>query len=1029
MFDIFIKRPVLASVISLLILFVGLRALMMLPLRQYPEVTNTVITVTTVFPGADADLIQGFVTQPLQQAIATAEGLDYISSRSLAGMSEIKAYVRLNTDPNVAMTEVMSKVSEVRSLLPRGINDPVSKKATGQTFASAYLAFSSDQLSQQQITDYVSRVVQPKLSAIPGVANPELLGGQKFSMRIWLDPEKMAQFDLSPNDIRSALTRNSYTAAAGSTKGTFDVISTRVDTDLKTVDEFKQLAIRNVGTRVVRIDDVATVALGPENDDSSVFAAGKPAVFMGIHTTPDANPLTVVKQMREVTLPEIRTQLPAGLTAKIAYDSTIFIGAAISEVAKTLLEASVVVMVVIYLFMGSLRSVIIPVLTVPLSLVGVSIFLLALGFSINLLTLLAMVLAIGLVVDDAIVVVENIHRHIEEGLSPFHAALVGTREIAGPVISMTITLAAVYAPIAFMGGLTGALFKEFALTLAGAVIISGFVALTLSPMLSSKLLRHEGDKKGIAARIDRVFGWIRRRYERSLTAGLQDRTATVLFALVVMASLPFLFKVIPTELAPQEDQGVMFVAFDGPSSANADFMRIFTHEIDQKLRNGFPEIADTFLIAGMGAPNKGFGGAVLTPWGERPRSTKILQPELLNVVGEVSGVKPNVFQPAPLPGVDGLPVQFVISSIADYRQLEELQAEIVKRASMTGLFPYIDADLKYESPSTRILIDRDKAAAYGVAMQDIGDALGLMTGGNYVNLVNLQGRSYQVIPQVPREYRLDPDQLGRFHVQTKLGKAIPLSSLVSFDHSVDPVSLNQFNQLNSVTIQAFPMPGTTLGQALATLEGIAKEVLPPQGYTYDFAGQSRQYVQEGNALVMTFVFALIIIFLVLAAWFESFRDPLVIMISVPLSICGALIPLAVGVATMNIYTQVGLVTLIGLITKHGILICEVAREQQEQHGLSRAQAVKVAASLRLRPILMTTAAMVSGLFPLLLASGAGAASRFSIAVVIVSGMSIGTLFTLFVLPVVYTFLASKRTLKKKDEDIKVAYTPSPANVH
>jgi len=1005
MFDIFIKRPVLASVLSLLILFLGLRAVFMLQVRQYPEMQNTVITITTSYPGADADLIQGFITQPLQKAVATAEGLDYLTSRSFQGISEIKAYVRLNQNPEAAMTEVMSKVNEVRSVLPKGINDPVLKKETGQTFASAYLSFSSDHMTPQQITDYVFRVVQPKLAAVAGVANPEIFGAQKFSMRVWLDPEKLAQYGLSADDVRSALTSNHYTSAAGSTKGQVDVISTQASTDLRSVDEFRQLVIRHDGPRLIRLQDVAEVKLGAENDDTAVFHNGNPAIFVGIYTTPEANPLTVIKQIREDTLPEIIHQLPPGLSAQIAYDSTIFIGASIDEVIKTIAEAAIIVMVVIYLFMGNLRSVAIPVVTVPLSLIGVCLLLLALGFSINLLTLLAMVLAIGLVVDDAIVVVENVHRHIEEGKSPVEAALTGTREIAGPVISMTITLAAVYAPIAFMGGLTGALFKEFALTLAGSVIVSGIIALTLSPMMSSRILKHEEDKSGLAARIDAAFDRVRKTYERWLSATLNDRPSALIFALIVMISLPFLFLSVPTELAPEEDQGVVFTAFNGPAAANTDFMTAFAHEIDGKLRQ-FPETQDVFLISGMGTVNQGFGGAVLKAWDQRKRQAKQLTADIQLTLNTVSGVMASVFPPPALPGIDGLPVQFVISGIADYGQLQEIQAEMLKRVRGSGLFAFVDSDLKYESPQTKVLIDRDKAAAYGISMQQIGDALATMTGGNYVNLINLQGRSYQVIPQVSRQFRLDPQQLGRFYLRTGNGQSLPLSSLVSLDHVVQPVSLNQFNQLNSITIGAFPMPGITLGQALEHLKTTADQVLP-QEFSVDYGGQSRQYMQEGDALALTFAFALVIIFLVLAAQFESFRDPLVIMVSVPLSICGALIPLALGVASMNIYTQVGLVTLIGLITKHGILICEVAREQQER-GLDRLQAVKIAAGLRLRPILMTTAAMVAGLIPLLFASGAGAASRFSIAVVIVAGMSIGTLFTLFVLPVIYTLIAARR---------------------
>jgi len=1006
MFDIFIKRPVLAMVVSLLILFIGLRALTSLPVRQYPAMTNTVITITTTFPGADSELIQGFVTQPIQKAVATAEGIDYLTSRSLPGTSMIKAYIRLNEDPEAAMTEVMSKANEVRTLLPRGINDPVIKKETGQSFASAYLDFSSDRLSQQQITDYVMRVVQPKLSAVPGVANPELYGGQKFSIRVWIDPEKLAQYDLGTDELRNALTSNNYTSAAGSTKGSFDVVSTQASTDLRSVEEFRQMVIKHDGTQLVRLGDVAKVELGPESEDMSVFANGSRAVFLGVFTTPEANPLTVIRQIRTQTLPELAEQLPTGLTARISYDSTLFIEAAIREVATTIAEAALIVMVVIFFFMGSLRSVAIPVVTVPLSLVGVAIFLLALGFSINLLTLLAMVLAIGLVVDDAIVVVENVHRHIEEGKNPIEAALVGTREIAGPVISMTITLAAVYAPIAFMGGLTGTLFKEFALTLAGAVVVSGVIALTLSPMMCSRILRHDSNKGGLPALIDRTFDKVRNRYERWLSASLDDRPTTLVFALIVLGCLPFLFLAVPAELAPEEDQGVVFTSYHGPASANIDYMDVFSSEINQKVHE-FPETENTFLINGMDGASSGFGGMVLTGWDQRTRAAKTLTAAYQKSLNTVSGVKASVFPPPPLPGVDGLPVEFVISSTTTYPQLNALQEEMIRRAQAAGMFAFVDSDLKYESPQTKVVIDRDKAAAYGISMQQIGDALATMTGGNYINLVNLQGRSYQVIPQVPREFRLDPSQMGRFHIRGTGDTVIPLSSLVTLRQEVQPVSLNQFNQLNSISITAFPMPGATLGDSLALLRNIAADVLPNDA-AIDYGGQSRQFIQEGNALVMTFVFALIIIFLVLAAQFESFRDPLVIMVSVPMSICGALIPLALGVASMNIYTQIGLVTLIGLITKHGILICEVAREQQIHHGLDRKEAVKVAAGMRLRPILMTTAAMVTGLLPLLFASGAGAESRFSIALVIVAGMSIGTLFTLFVLPVIYTLIATQR---------------------
>jgi multidrug efflux pump len=968
--------------------------------------SNTVITVTTTYPGADADLMQGFVTDPIQKAVSTSKGIDYLTSSSALGVSEVKVFVRLNENPGDAMTEVMSKVNEVRSLLPRGINDPVIKKTTGEAFAAMYLAFSSTKHSPQQITDYVSRTVQPKLATVPGVANPEILGGQKFSMRVWLDPSKLAQYDISPSDVKTALSSNSFLSAAGSSKGGFDMVGTQARTDLKNVDEFKNLVIRGEGAKLVRLSDIANVELGPEYEDASVYVNGKKAVFIGVNLQPGSNPLDAIKGVREI-LPSIGRELPEGMEQEIAYDSTIFIRSAIWEVVKTLIEATIIVIGVIFVFMGSVRAVAIPVVTVPLSLVGAALFMLALGYSINLLTLLAMVLAIGLVVDDAIVVVENVHRHIEEGLSPFEAALQGTREISGPVIAMTLTLAAVYAPIAFMGGLTGTLFKEFALTLAGSVIVSGIIALTLSPMMCSKILKHDPNAHGLAAKIDRIFGRVQDFYARMLAGTMKDRSVTIVFACLVLLSLWPLYKAVPTELAPEEDKGAVMVAYQGPASANLDYMETFSRELDKVLASP-AEAGSVFTINGFPSRNGGFAASILKPWDERKRGQKELVPVIQQGINGISGIKGSAFGLPPLPGSDGLPVQFVITSTANWRTLAEATRALFEKGQASGLFAYIDLDLKVESPQTIVEIDRDKAGAFGVTMQAIGEALATMTGGNYVNLINMDGRSYQVIPQVSRDFRADPASLGRFYVKTAGGDVAPLSNFVVFKHDVRPVNLAQFNQMNSVTLQAFPMPGVALGTALDFLNNAAKDILP-KDMSIDYAGQSRQYYQEGSALVMTFFFALIVIFLVLAAQFESFRDPFVILVAVPLSICGALIPLAIGVTSMNIYTQVGLVTLIGLISKHGILICEVAKEKQLHEGMNRSQAVQAAALLRLRPILMTTAAMVVGLLPLLIASGAGAASRLSIAIVIVSGMTIGTLFTLFVLPVIYSFVAAERS--------------------
>ncbi|MET1026958.1 MAG: efflux RND transporter permease subunit, partial [Dongiaceae bacterium] len=882
MFDIFIKRPVLAIVVSLLILLLGMKALSSLQIRQFPELFNTVITVTTTYPGADADLMQGFITDPIQKSVATADGVDYLTSRSAFGVSVIEVHIRLNEDPNKAMTEVISKVNETRSLLPRGINDPVIEKSTGADYDVMYLAFSSTVMTPSQITDYMMRVIQPNLSTVAGVANPEILGGQKFAMRIWLDPVKMAQFNLSSDDIRLALEANNIQATAGSVKGVFDVVGTTARTDLRDEEGFRDLVVKNDRMRLTRLRDVATIALGPESSDSSVYVNGDKAVFIGIKTTPTANPLTVVNDVRAM-LPKLESDLPPNMKLTIAYDQTTFVRAAIEEVLTTIVEAAVIVMVVIFLFMGSFRSVLIPLVTIPLSLIGVCLFLMMLGFSINLLTLLAMVLAIGLVVDDAIVVVENVHRHIEEGRTPFDAAIVGTREIATPVISMTITLAAVYAPIAFMTGLTGALFKEFALTLAGAVVVSGVIALTLSPMMCSKVLRHNDDKKGLAGRLDALFERVQRIYLRWLDASLHDRLATVIFALIVSASLYFLFKAIPNELAPEEDQGYALVVYNGPSDANIDYMNRFAADMTNDF-GGIKELLSFFTINGTGNVNDGIAFAVFKPWEERDRSQKQIITDMTAKFTGVTGLSGGVFGDSPLPGTTGVPVQFAITTTADYRSLNEVAQRLKEKAQQSGLFIYADLDLKYEKPQTIVEIDRDKAAAYGVRMQDIASTLSVLTGGDYINLMNLYNRSYQVIPQVARIDRLDPDKLGQFYVKTIEGKAIPLSSLVTLREEVQPVNLNQFNQQNAATLSGVPMPGVTMGTIIDFLQKASQEILP-EGFSYDYAGQSRQYIQEGTALYVTFGFALAIIFLVLAAQFESLRDPLVVLISVPLSIC------------------------------------------------------------------------------------------------------------------------------------------------
>jgi len=1000
--DLFIRRPVLALVVSLLILLIGLNCMLGLQIRQYPRLFNTTITVTTIYPGASPDLIQGFITTPIEQAVATAEGIDYLTSNSIQGTSTVTAYIRLNYDPSQALTDVMAKVQQVKYLMPPQAQDPVILKSTGQTTAVMYIGFASAELQSAAISDYLTRVVQPLLSTVDGVASADILGGQTFAMRLWLDPAQMAARGISASDVAAAIRANNYQSAPGQAKGFFTVTNIAAGTGLVDVDQFKRMVVKSAGGALVRMEDIARVDLGAQSWNSSVMMNGQHAVFIGVQATPTGNPLSLVSGVRAL-LPEIQRNLPPSVKMQVAYDSTRFIQASIDEVQYSLGQAVVIVVVVIFLFLGSFRAVLIPVVTIPLSLIGAGIIMAALGFSLNLLTLLAMVLAIGLVVDDAIVVLENVYRHIEEGKSAPQAALIGAREIAGPVISMTLTLAAVYTPIGFLGGVTGTLFREFAFTLAGAVIISGVVAVTLSPMMCSLLLTRTSAQGRFARLIDRSFSRLADAYGRRLQRSLDYRPVTALFAVAVFAVLVFMYVNTKKELAPEEDQGVLFALTKAPQYANLDYSDAYGEALDKSFTT-IPEADLRFVVNGRFGPNQGIAGVILKPWGERSRGAAQLKQVLQQKVSAVEGLNAFVFSLPPLPAsIGGLPVQMVVASTGDFVSIFQAMEKIKGAARKSGLFMVVDSDLAFNQPTIEVAIDRSKANDLGITMQAIGDTLALMVGENYVNRFNLGGRSYQVIPQVPRVDRLSQETLTRYYVTSAGGQQVPLSNLVTVKTTTAPNALTRYNQLNSATFQAVPMPGVAMGQAVDFLEAQAASL--PAGFSHDYLSDARQYVREGNQLVVTFVFALIVIFLVLAAQFESLRDPLVILVSVPMSMFGALLPLFLGLATMNIYTQVGLVTLIGLISKHGILMVEFANQLQLGEGLDRRRAIERAARVRLRPILMTTAAMVVGLVPLLTASGAGAASRFSIGVVVVAGMSVGTLFTLFVLPAVYTVLA------------------------
>ncbi|TKF23591.1 multidrug efflux RND transporter permease subunit [Vibrio genomosp. F6] len=1029
--DVFIKRPVLAVSISFLIALLGLQAIFKMQVREYPEMTNTVVTVSTGYYGASADLIQGFITQPLEQAVAQADNIDYMTSSSVLGKSTITVNMKLNTDPNAALSDILAKTNSVRSQLPKEAEDPTVTMSTGSTTAVLYIGFTSDELVSSQITDYLERVINPQLFTVNGVSKVDLYGGMKYALRIWLDPAKMAAVDLTATDVMSVLNSNNYQSATGQATGEFVLYNGSADTQVSNTEELENLVVKSSKAEVIRLADIAKVSLEKSHDVYRASANGKEAVVAAINAAPSANPINIAADVLDL-LPQLEKNLPSNISMNVMYDSTIAINESIQEVIKTIVEAALIVLIVITLFLGSFRAVLIPIITIPLSLIGVAMVMQAMGFSWNLMTLLAMVLAIGLVVDDAIVVLENVDRHIKLGESPFRAAIIGTREIAVPVIAMTLTLGAVYAPIAMMGGITGSLFKEFALTLAGSVFVSGIVALTLSPMMCSKMLKAHAEPSKFEQKVHYVLDGMTNRYERMLGAVMQHRPVFIGFAVIVFATLPMLFKFIPSELAPSEDKGVIMLMGTAPSNANLDFMQNTMDDVNEIL-SAQPEVAYAQVFTGVPSANQAFGIASMLPWSEREASQAEVAGRVGQLVKEIPGMSVTAFQMPELPGAgSGLPIQFVITTPNSFESLFQITTDILTEVSSSPLFVYSNLDLNYDSATMKINIDKDKAGVYGVTMQDIGITLGTMMSDGYVNRIDLNGRSYEVIPQVERKYRLNPESMKNYYVRAADGKAIPLGSLISIDVVAEPRSLPHFNQLNSATIGAVPGSTTAMGDAIAWFENTAETKLP-SGYSHDYMGEARQYVTEGSALYATFGLALAIIFLVLAIQFESLKDPLVIMVSVPLAICGALIALAWGAATMNIYSQVGLITLVGLITKHGILICEVAKEEQLHHHKNRIEAVMEAAKVRLRPILMTTAAMIAGLIPLMYATGAGAAQRFSIGIVIVAGLAIGTIFTLFVLPVIYSYLAEQHKplpIFVEDKDLeKLARVDEAKAVH
>jgi multidrug efflux pump len=1018
----FIQRPVLSTVFAFLILLLGFQGLSSLSIREYPEVQETVITVTTIYPGASADLIQGFITAPIAAAVSTTENVNYVTSQSRPSTSVITVNMRLGSNPDAALTEVLSKVQQVKSQLPPDAEDPTIVKGTGFAFALMYLAVQNQNMTSEQITEYIDRVIRPRMSTIPGVAQAQVIGGAEYSMRIWIDPVKLAARGLTAAEVLAGVNSANFLSAAGKTQNEFVAYSVSMESTLQTPEAFAQLPLKAVGDEVVRLGDVATVELAAANDDTIVTFNGTPGTFIGVFPTPSANPLDVASAVI-AELPAIQASLPQGMTITLMYDSTESITASIEEVFTTIAEAVVIVVLVILLFLGSFRSVLMPVVTIPLSLIGVCFFLFLLGYSINLLTLLAMVLAIGLVVDDAIVVVENIHRHIEEGMTPMQASFRGMREISGPVVAMTITLAAVFAPLAFTGGLTGALFREFAMTLAGAVVISGIVALTITPMMSARILKG-GHQGRFAAFVDRTFERIANRYERMLKGSLRYRPLTLLTVIALTALTAFLFTKTTSELAPEEDSGALFAIVNAPSYATSTYTKTYVDQI-RELTKDIPELSTDFSIVAIGGETKqAFAIWVLKDWADRTRSQAEIQQDLQARLSKVAGVQAFVFAPSSLPGTGGgLPISMVIQTTGDPSQVYEVAEEVRQKAQASGKFIVVQNSLAFDAQEVTITVDRDRAAALNLPVRELGSTLALLVGGGAVAQFDRDSNSYDIIMQVPREFRQNPEQLGNFFIRSVTGEMVPLSAVVTVSTGVAAVAIEQFNQLNSATITALPLPGVSTGDGLATLQEIAQPLLP-DGFFIDYSGQSRLEIEEGNTIVIAFGLAIIVIYLVLAAQFESFRDPLIIMMSVPLAIFGAMVPLNMGLGTLNIYTQVGLITLIGLITKHGILLVEFANQLREERGLSRNEAIIASAKVRLRPILMTTAAMSLGVVPLIIAAGAGAAARYSMGLVIFTGILVGTPFTLFVVPMFYSYISRKEMKAAAETPIEVSDAPS-----
>jgi multidrug efflux pump len=1005
--DVFIKHPVLAIVVNLIIVLVGMRAAISLPIQQFPKLESTSIVVRTIYIGASAETIRGFLTTPIEKAVSAIAGVDYIESSSTAGISQITVHLKLNHDSTAALAEVDARLQQVRRELPVEAEPPaIEIQRADRPYASFYISFTSDVFDISGLTDYLLRSVQPRLSTLEGVQRVGIEAGRIPAMRVWISPQRLSELNLTPGDVQSALQRNNFLAAIGRVKNDLVQVDLLTNTDLKTVEEFKDLIVWQQAGSIVRLRDVATVELGAEEATTTAMYRGQEAVYVSVWPLPGSNEIQVAHRLR-AAMEELRPSLPSHIDMELAYDATLFMENALTEISHTLLETIGIVGLVVFLFMGSIRTAIVPLVAMPVSLIGAALVVQLMGFSLNLLTLLAIVLAVGLVVDDAIVVVENVQRHILEGRTRIDAALIGARELVGPIIAMTITLATVYAPIGFQGGLTGMLFREFAFTLAAAVMVSGIVAVTLSPVMSAAMLSDSGREPYLTRVVNRAFMWAQHQYGHLVRWALNLRWGIAFGTLLIAFAAVPLYWMSPKELAPVEDQGAIAVMLEAAPDAT---LKSSTKWASQ-LAEGFQGIHETDYMWALVNPGGGFGGVMTKDWHSRKRSVQEILPDVFGVALQNPGLRSFPVLMPPLPGAGNYGVEILLKSDQPVEYLREIAAQVTEKSRNANMFMFVDSDLKLDLPQARVVVDRERLADLQLDQASVGKELGILLGGAYVNRFNYFDRSYQVIPQLSEEERQSTSILMDLKVRTPAGQLIPVSTFASIEPSTAPRVLQRFQQQGAVKIFAEPYPGITKEQGLSAIEAIVKQVAD-DSVVIDYAGESRQIRQEGSTLAGTLGVALVLIYLVLAAQFQSFKDPLIVLLgSVPLAISGALLLTFLNLTTINIYSQVGLITLVGLVAKNGILIVEFANTLQE-HGLEKMAAIVEASQTRLRPVLMTSFATVLGHMPLVFVSGPGAEARNSIGIILVAGMIVGTFFTLFVVPALYMLIATKHVETK-----------------